>query len=395
MQFIKGTIYKVGGLAQLGVGLLLAIPLLALRPLVIVEVQEIRAERLGHLAMEPELFLSLRSAGTGGHRKLTLFFFRGHPANTYLAARWRQILPTAPRFLLAPIYNVTTWLPNLSFRPPDWDYEHVDLRPLDNSPPNLTFTPNEISRGQDLLTRLGLERDQPYVCLCVRDASYLAETNPTRDWSYHDYRDSHIGDYVQMAEVLVSRGYAVIRMGKIVTEPFTVDNNRVVDYASSPLRNDFGDIYLFANCSFCISTSTGMDALAFLFRRPVGMVNLAGFDGLRLGRTTRLATFKSMTDSRSLRQLPLEDSQRLNAMTARRTIDFARYAVTLNDNTEEELAEFAGQMDDMVRNRWTPRPDQLQRERSFLQAIPWHYDMTKSTLHLAHSWFPDSRNYSS
>ncbi len=395
MQFVKGVIHKVGSWMQLAVGLLLALPLLALRPLIIVEVQQIRAERLGHLAMEPELFLTLRSAGAGGQRRFTLFFFRGHPANTYLAARWRQILPTAPRFLLAPIYNITTWFPNLSFRPLDWDYEHVDLRPLDHSPPNLTFTPNEISRGQDLLARLGVARGQPYVCLCVRDASYLTDLDPTRDWSYHDYRDSHIGNYVRMARALVSRGYAVIRMGKIVTDPFTVDDPRVIDYARSPLRNDFGDIYLFANCSFCISTSTGMDALAFLFRRPVGMVNLAGFDGLRLGRTTRLATFKSMMDSQSLRQLPLEESQRLSAMTARTTADFARYAVTLDDNTEEELAEFAVQMDDMVGDRWTPRPGQLEKERSFFQAIPWHYDMTESTLHLAHSWFPYSNNDSS
>ena len=387
MRRLRGASISLTRSIRLLAGVMMAMPLLALRPVVAVQVQQIWGERLGHLAMEPELFLSKRAGRTDGKRSATIFFFRGQPANEYLAARWRKILTVGPRGLLSPIYDASIRFPRISVRPKDWDVEHVDLRPLDVVPPRLSFSALEAEQGANLLAHLGLDPGKPYVCLAVRDASYLEALEPSRDWSYHDFRDSSISTSVGLAKTLVGLGYGVVRMGKVVNGYFDVDEPTVVDYANSDLRSDFGDVYLFANCAFCISTSTGMDALAFCFRRPVGMVNLPGFDGLRLGETTKLVTFKHMRDRSSGRRLSLMKQQRLQAMRARRTDELDQYGVILEENSEQELADFGRQMHQLVQAAWEPLPGQLQGEQDFLASVPWEHDMTPAHLHLSHSWF--------
>ena len=46
-----------------------------------------------------------------------------------------------------------------------------------------------------------------------------------------------------MAARLVERGYSVIRMGRIVETALDVSSPEVLDYASSPLRSNFADLW--------------------------------------------------------------------------------------------------------------------------------------------------------
>lgn len=63
------------------------------------------------------------------------------------------------------------------------------------------------------------------MCLNVRDSAFLSKSDPlnwskSRDWSYHNFRDSEINTYVAAAETLADMGYTVFRMGAIVKERF-------------------------------------------------------------------------------------------------------------------------------------------------------------------------------
>ena len=72
---------------------------------------------------------------------------------------------------------------------------------------------------------------------------------------------------------LAERGYMVFRMGKIVEKPFNLDHPLILDYANSTYRSDFLDIWLLANCFFCISTGVGLEEVARIFRKPIVNVN--------------------------------------------------------------------------------------------------------------------------
>ena len=86
------------------------------------------------------------------------------------------------------------------------------------------------------MRNLGIPAGMKYVCLAVRDGAYMRAVDTIRNWDYHDYRDSRIVDYEAMVVRLVERGYAVIRMGRIVEAGLPSASPAVVDYANSPLR---------------------------------------------------------------------------------------------------------------------------------------------------------------
>ena len=365
-------------------GLLAALILRGVSPVYRIEVQRLWAERIGHLALEPEAFLCIREQQPRTRTK-TVFFSHAPVANPFLLKKWRGVLPTGPSCLLAPIFDAGTRWKWLGVKPNDWPWLHFDLRAMDIRPPHIQFTKEEDLRGLDLLRRLGIPDGTPYVCLAVRDSAYLASTYPERDWSYHDYRDSDISTFGQMADYLAQSGYAVLRMGSIVSGQLRSSHPLVVDYANSPLRSDFGDVYLFANCSFCISTSTGMDSLAMLFRRPLGIVNVPTISGVTLGGSLRLVMFKNYHDEMCRRPLSLTDERRARVAQAVRSADFAAAGIQLVDNSEQELLDFAREF---VSNLDAPRiqGDIGTLEAEFIRVMDQGSSLDSSTFRVSQSW---------
>ena len=72
----------------------------------------------------------------------------------------------------------------------------------------------------------------------------------------------------------------MLRMGKIMERPIPTEHFRIVDYAFDPSRSDFLDIWLFANCTGCISTGTGLDAISCVYGIPNLFLNATPIGGL-------------------------------------------------------------------------------------------------------------------
>jgi putative glycosyltransferase (TIGR04372 family) len=147
-----------------------------------------------------------------------------------------------------------------------------------------------------------------------------------------------------MAEFLAGCGYVVLRMGQIVKTAFKSTNPNVIDYANSSLRSDFADVFLFSTCSFCISTSTGMDALASIFRIPTGLVNVVSTDSVALGELVRIFQPKQFIDQLTGRALTYKEILHRNLSAIYRTSDFVRYGINLIENTPEDLRLFAEEL---------------------------------------------------
>lgn len=354
--------------ALLALGVLLALPLRLMAPLYRIEIQRIWGERIGHFALEPEQFICTRRLFPRD-RCRTYFFCDPPVANDFLLSKWKQVLPLGPAWFMKPIFDASLRFPWLDLRSRDWHEDQTDLRVLDEFEPSVSFSASEHEHGRKLLAEIGVPPGNPYVCIAVRDSAYLATTAPQRDWSYHDYRDSDIDTYVKMCEWLASQGYAVVRMGKIVKDRLTSTHPMVIDYANSGLQSDFADVYLFANCDFCISTSTGMDSLAMLFRRPLGVVNLPVVGGMQVGGPLKLVMFKDMIDKASEEPLSFDDSRLLAAMRLYRTEAFAEMGIDLVDNTPEELLDFAREMVAITTVGLMPDPQIETRGRTLVREL--------------------------
>ena len=78
---------------------------------------------------------------------------------------------------------------------------------------------------------------------CGKDSAYLS-VHKGNEYSYHNYRDTDIQNYVLAAEELTFRGYFVIRMGIHVHQAINSTDPKVIDYATNGMRSDFMDIFL-------------------------------------------------------------------------------------------------------------------------------------------------------
>ena len=140
----------------------------------------------------------------------------------------------------------------------------------------LDFTKEEEIYGKKMLNKFGLKDGDKFVCLAVRDNAHQKKKIPSRyrDWSYHDYRNQDIDNFVLAAEELAKRGYYIFRTGILVNKPLNSNNPKIIDYANSNLRSDFMDVYLGAKCFFCISTGLGFDELPYFFKRPIALLSV-------------------------------------------------------------------------------------------------------------------------
>jgi putative glycosyltransferase (TIGR04372 family) len=203
---------------------------------------------------------------------------------------------------------------------------------------------NDLEKGKRLLKELGVAPNQPYICLAVRDKAYLAGQEPKLDWSYHDFRDSEIADYLEMAEYLAELGFIVLRMGKIVKDALISRNPNVIDYANSKLQSDFADVFLFSTCTFCISTSTGMDALASIFRVPIGLVNIVSTNSVGIGGLVKLYQPKLFMDQKTGKALTYQEIRARNLFEIGKSSDFEKKGISLVENSPKDLCLFAEEL---------------------------------------------------
>jgi len=145
----------------------------------------------------------------------------------------------------------------------------------------IPFLPTESDEALTWLRSKGWSDGEPFVCLLVRDDEYLAHDslhgngNPRayEGWSYHNYRNSDIDTYLPAIGWLAAQGVWVIRMGKFMAKPLPTGMDHVIDYAFDPGKSDLLDIWLFANCTGCIGTATGLDMLPSIYGVPQLIVN--------------------------------------------------------------------------------------------------------------------------
>lgn len=247
-----------------------AIPLVALmrlvRPIILIRICLLFSDRVGHFI--PDVAEQLARVNIKD-KSLDLYYF-GEVSNKQWAImakrsrlkvlgrwvkyvdQWNQILPGGSIHSLKSSLTETRDINNL--------FGRFDVR--------IPFLPSENDAGISWLRSKGWSEGEPYVCLLVRDSAYLGNTFPDSDFRYHDYRDSDIDTYVNAVEWLASQGVWILRMGKLMEKQLQTKSKRVIDYAFDSEKSDLLDIWLFANCTGVISTGTGLDQIAMIYRKP-------------------------------------------------------------------------------------------------------------------------------
>ncbi len=346
-----------------------------IRPWLLVRLGSLISARIGHFASNTELYLCEQDAGINApqQRHADLFYMAYRPiCNQQLATMWKRILRVWPAWILAPIILVNRLIPggavheigNNTNR--DRDVHNL----LDRFPPHLEFTSEEEVRGEAGMRVMGISLGTPFVCLIVRDNAYLDAYLSSNEWNYHNYRDTDIQNYILAAEELAARGYFVIRMGAKVKEALKTAHPRIIDYATNGMRSDFMDIYLGAKCEFCISVSTGFDAVPYIFRRPVAYVNMVPLGYLFTFRQQVLCITKHHFALAEDRELTLSEIFNYGVGFCIHTSDYASKGIKLIENTSEEIRSVVIEMAERLNGTWQPHEDDEVLERRFWEIFP-------------------------
>lgn len=240
------------------------------------------AHRIGHLAAEPDCLIKEERLGLFPKRRALLLAPRGAVANERMVDYWSSQLravrsPVLCR-LLAPLnrFAFARMRDDLSRYVAAINETAAAMRIFaqwGERPPLLALAQDDLERGERRLRELGLPPGARFVCLHSRDGGY----SPA-DEHLHDFRNTSVENYLGAATTLVARGFHCIRMGDPSTARLPPMQG-VVDYAHSPLRADWMDIFLCARCEFFIGNSSGLSFVAGVFGRPSCLANLVPFSG--------------------------------------------------------------------------------------------------------------------
>lgn len=338
---------------RLWLGLIGLLAFRFLRFFIDIKLGELSSDRVGHFFIDVAIRQSEHSLGV--HSGTVVYSPRpSRPiSNTFLldyASRELNI-----RLFVGPLVEVASKLKNRGVWNPSWFLPSPRSISGSRDPNNvlsragfsIKFTDAENAVAHDWLSSVGWQEEQPIICLLVRDSQYLDSAPGLKPqgfgagadfWDYHSYRNSNIETFVPAVEWLVAQGAFVLRMGKAMKTPIEVSGT--FDYAFSPDRSDFLDVWLFANCSMCLTTGTGPDVISLHSGRTVVAVNYLPL-GLPFIAGNVITAAKALYDYKGVR-LSLTETIMASFV---KTEEYSRNRILIRDLSAKEIM-------DIVKEGW-------------------------------------------
>ena len=259
-----------------------AIPLVILmrllKPFLIIRAGQVFSERIGHfvtdsfehvirrnfLPVTTFDFLSFGDISNGQWAEMIKRNIRVFGSWTKFVGEWNRIIPGGKLHALPSSFTDSRDLEGLFVR--------YSMK--------LPFTESETANAEAYLLKKGWQRGEPYICLLVRDDSFVKSLQKAPIDAEERYsRDSNIDTYIPAIQWLIGQGVWVLRMGKVMAHPVGLSSKYFIDYAFDPERSDLLDVWLFANCTATISTGSGPDVISLVYQRPILLLNLADLIG--------------------------------------------------------------------------------------------------------------------
>ena len=372
--FQKKLLWKVFNLLMSPLGLFFVLLLRLIRPWFLIRINILVSERIGHLAGNTELYLCERDAGINlpGRRHIDLWYHNWPICNKQIALMLSRELHIWPRLFLGPVHMVNSLIPGGEIHQiPDNIQTDIDvLNLMDKSLPHLSFLAKEEEKGQIGLRELGIPKEAPFVCLIVRDSSYLKKSLPWKSWDYHNYRDCDIQNYILAAQKLAESGYYVIRMGVNVQEVMDVDHPMIIDYATNGMRSDFMDIYLAEKCTFCIVANAGFEAVPRIFHRPIVYIDYLPLGMIVTNSARCISTSKKHFLSDENRFMTINEIFETGADTFWETDKYESMGIDLLESSPEEIADVVLEMKERLEGTWKTSDEDEELQRKFWEIFP-------------------------
>lgn len=354
-----------------GLALIAVVAARLLRPLVLIRFGNLRNHTIGTFSLQAEGYMADRDLGLA--RRTVDFFYHTEPrANRVLDRMIERRLNVTPfaRYCQA----VNSRLPGgaahvAQLGTPQQDYTRDHYRAYTQTPQHFFLSQAEIAEARRILTeRTGMPADAPFICFFSRTSSYLqhlhkgGEIRAQGEVPTTNIRDSSIHTFLPAAAELAQRGFWCFRMGAVVDENIGMPHERVIDYANT-FRSELLDLYLISHAHMTLSDTTGLCDLTFMFRRPAAVANLFNVRILHSwGGLVMPKKYVVEAENRllSLPELLAHDG---GPPSPSRWPDYARtHGLRIEDDTAEEIADFAVEALGRLDGSWIDSPEDQARQ---------------------------------
>ena len=235
-----------------------------------------RIYALGHLLMEPDLFLKEKALGCVPNHLYIWIIDKQVVANWALLNSWKKRIP----------HIYLRWIDfqsgyfrkfcksNNIFYDTEKYIVAVDQTGMfgelqkkwGNRSPVLSIEPEWRKKGYIKLGKLGVPKGSWFACLHCREQGYH------RFVSGQFFRNANIETYLKAIEFVVSSGGWVLRLGdSSMTKLPEMDH--VIDYAHSEYKADWFDLFLGSECRYFVGSASGPTSLAPAYAKPMCMAN--------------------------------------------------------------------------------------------------------------------------
>ena len=346
----------------------------------IIRLGGINGGRLGHLVMDQEMYFAEQECGIHSTNPKLLdiryVWTAGLPiSNLLLLNHWKAKIWIGPKFLLQPIEAWNRKLPggNVHVIPyrkgPQTLNQHNDLHGvLQRTRPHFALDVEEIRKATNAIQARGFDSDSKFVCLHVRDGFHF-ETFSKGNFKDDDTRNADIDTYGSAIDYLISEGYVVIRMGSTAREALRRKHHHIWDYAIDGSRSELLDLYLPSICTFFISTLSGPEKIAQLFRRPILFTNLAPLKSISLWMNYSVIIPKLLQNSETKEPIPWKTIFR-NELFRTGSNELRRMKLSFVNNSSDEIEAGTREIHLRLSGVWKEhtKNDLLQEE--FLDLVP-------------------------
>ncbi len=339
------------------------------KPIVTIRVGEIESRVFGHFIHAPDQYLS--ECDFGIHNNINcvdLFYINGPITNSFVMLNWKNYFSFYPAFILEPIFKfLLHFEPNSKHLVPfrHWRnsryWQTFDLYNVNaKTKPHINFSKSEELISNEILLKNGIKKDDKIVCFFSRSSNYYGDESP---------RNSSINLFCKAINFLCAEGYKCIRVGNSASEKFNLELGSIYDYALSGDVSDLMDLYLISKCEFMISTCSGIDGIAHVFRRPTLYVNYLQWGGVDCYTEEQVPLFipKLLKWKINGRLLTLEEIVQFRANELSFQEQYEDLGVEVIENSEDEILSVVEEYIYRLKNIWTESPELGRKQKDFVK----------------------------
>ena len=324
--------------------------IIILRPLIRIRVGKLNSSRIGHLSINTAKYY-INNKWLKKNNYIDFFYCDKLIANKYLLSLWEKKINILPRLFLFSIYGVIMYFKYTKRYHYADNNEGGDMDPenvIDKFDPVLSVPEKDLIKGRAILNKMNPE-NRKIILFFSRDDAYtdFLLTNNI-DIRFHSYRNANIDSFQLAAEELSQKGYTLIRVGSQVKKKIKFNSQYIIDYSNSVYQSDFMDIYLQSVCEFFITTGSGINSVAHIFKKPLLYVSFSPYGYSPTDISRLKCIYKKVFDTSKNKFLPLSEMFERGIAQAYNTDFYIKNNITLIDNTSEEIRDACVEMLDSI-----------------------------------------------